>query len=96
MQVVTLHPGRAPEKQGHRLRSSIKDMQGERPFFRVPILGRDRFTRATVAAEAVLVKVGTGWLCRAGTYPKLDWRKYPKFHDPTLVKVPKLPPKYPK
>ena len=51
------HPGRAPHKQGDRLRSSIKDMQGERPFFHMPTLRREHFTRATVVAEKELVKV---------------------------------------
>ena len=66
-------------------------------------------TRAKYASEAATFRqeltVGTGGLCRAGTYPKLhapmlakvpkSSLKYPKCGDPMLVKVPKIPPKYP-
>jgi hypothetical protein len=69
-------------------------------------------TRAKYASEAATFRqeltVGTGGLCRAGTYPKLHapmlakipkmHPKYPKIHihHPMQVKVPKIPPEYPK
>jgi hypothetical protein len=37
------HPGRSPNVQAQKLRVAVAAMHGERPFFLMPVLGRDRF-----------------------------------------------------
>jgi len=55
------HPGRNPVGTTFRLRLAVNDMHSERPFFLMPQLGRDRFVRASVAMEKVLVLEKPPW-----------------------------------
>ena len=85
------NPGRAPETYGQRLRDSIKEMQGERPFFRLPILGRDRFERAKVTEAVVLKKVKEPWhIDRSIFAPRKAESDAKAYLDNKLVKTKRL------